>query len=336
MSFPWKPAVATGVGSLPYEDRDEAARIVFGELPDLPHLPELPWRGAGSEIVGRTATLLVDIHVDLQPSGWRLIDRAGADERRARSTLRADLDALEIAAHGYSGPFKIQVGGPLTLAATLQRTRGDRAVSDHGARRDLAASLAEGLAEHVAEVAKRVPGGSLVVQIDEPSLPAVLAGEIPTISGWGRLRSVDPSEAETLLSTVIGAVGAPVVVHSCATRVPVSLLHRAGAVAVAIDVNLVEGEYLTDLAEAVDAGLGLWPGIVPSAAPETPPADRELAQRIVGLCRRLDQDPARMAPRIVVTPTCGLAGSSPTWARQAYRLARTTARAFADIVGLEQ
>ncbi|WP_207782687.1 hypothetical protein [Phytoactinopolyspora limicola] len=336
MDFPWRPAVASGVGSLPYEDRDEAARVVLGELPEFPHVPELPWRGAGSEIVGRTAALLVDLHVDLQPSGWRLVDRGGFDERQARSALRADLDAMEIAAHGYAGPLKLQVGGPLTLAATLQRTRGDRAVADHGARRDLAESLAEGVAGHVADLAKRIPGASLVVQLDEPSLPAVLAGEIPTISGFGRLRAVRNDEAETLLRAVIDAVDAPVVVHCCAARLPASLVHRAGAVAVALDITLVDGEYVTDLAQAVDAGLGLWPGIVPSLEPETPPADRELAQRMVGLCRRLDQDPAQMAPRMVVTPTCGLAGSGVPWARHAYRLARETARTFADIVGVEQ
>lgn len=44
--FPWPPASATGVGSLPGTDPVEALRLVFGELPDLPHLAELP-AGAG-------------------------------------------------------------------------------------------------------------------------------------------------------------------------------------------------------------------------------------------------------------------------------------------------
>ena len=41
-SFPWQPASATGVGSLPGTDPVEAQRLIFGELPDLPHLAELP------------------------------------------------------------------------------------------------------------------------------------------------------------------------------------------------------------------------------------------------------------------------------------------------------
>lgn len=336
MEFPWKSAVATGMGSLPYDDRDEAARVVAGELPDFPHVVELPHRGVGSDMTGRTAGMLVDLHVDLQPSGWRLIDRESADERRARAMLDADLDACQISLYGYDGPLKVQVAGPLTLAATLELTRGTRAVVDQGARRDLAASLAEGLAAHVADVARRIPGATVVVQLDEPALPAVLTGEIPTPSGFGRLRAVDHTEAEGLLRTVVEAVGAVTVMHCCAPRVPARLLNRAGAAAVAFDLGLLDGADVDGFAEAVDAGLALWPGVVPALPPETPPTDRELAQRIVGLWRRLDQDPARMAARTVVTPTCGLAGGSVDWARRAYALARGTAGVFADIVGVEQ
>ncbi|PZF79454.1 methionine synthase [Jiangella anatolica] len=333
MDYAWGPATATGIGSLPFADRDEAARVVVGELPDFPHLAELPGRGAGADLTGRAASLLVDLHVDLQPSGWRLVAHPGADERRAASFLGADLDALEIVAYGYEGPLKVQVAGPLTLAASVESNRGGLLVGDYAARRDLAASLAEGVAGFVADVRRRVPGAVVVLQLDEPSLPAVLVGSIPTVSGFGRLRAVDPSEASTLLSTVVDAVpDVPVVVHCCAPSVPVSVLRSAGAVAVSLDVSLLEQADLDGLAEAVDAGLALWPGVVPSLRPSTPPSDRELAQRIVGLWRRLDQDPAAMAARTVVTPSCGLAGADPAWARRAYTLARTTARAFAELV----
>lgn len=334
MDYAWGPATATGVGSLPFPDRDEAARVVAGELPDFPHLAELPGRGAGADLIGRAASLLVDLHVDLQPSGWRLVSHAGADERRAASFLGADLDALEIAAYGYEGPLKVQVAGPLTLAASVESNRGGALVGDSGARRDLAASLAEGAAGLVAEVARRVPGASVVLQLDEPSLPAVLAGAIPTTSGFGRLRAVDVAEASSLVGTVVaGAGGVPVVVHCCAPSVPVEVVRSAGAVAVSLDVALLSSSSSLDaLAAAVDAGLAVWPGVVPSLRPSTPPSDRELAQRVVGLWKRLDQDPAAMAARTVVTPSCGLAGADPAWARHAYTLARTTARAFADLV----
>src|SRR4051794_36105265 len=98
--------VATGIGSMPGEDIDLALGAVAHALPDLPHLPELPARGAGSDMVGRTAAQLVELHVDLQPAGWRLVSRPGLDEARARDRLERDIDALVPALPGYDGAFK--------------------------------------------------------------------------------------------------------------------------------------------------------------------------------------------------------------------------------------
>ena len=66
-------------------------------------------------------------------------------------------------------------------------SRGERVIVDDGARRDLVDSLAEGIRLHVASVRSLVPGAQLVLQVDEPSLPTVLAGRLPTSSGLGRL-----------------------------------------------------------------------------------------------------------------------------------------------------
>ena len=336
VGFPWGVGEATGIGSLPYQDRDEAARVVMGELPDFPHLFELPGRGAGSDMIGRTAALLVDLHVDLQPAGWQLVDRPGRDERSAMAALRADLDALEVAAYGYTGPLKAQITGPWTLAAGLERTRGGRVLVDRGARRDVAQSLAEGLAQHIADVARRVPGAVVVVQVDEPGLPAVLAGSLPTESGFGRLGAVPATEAESELAAVLAEAGEWPVVHCCAANPPVGLIHRSGAAALSCDVNGLDERFLDELSAAVDAGLALWPGVVPTLAPQVPPSDQELVDRLRRLFGRLDQDPARMAPRSVVTPACGLAGADDGWARAAYSLAVRTGRAFADAVGADR
>lgn len=335
MTYPWPAAGATGVGSLPFDDRDEAAKVVVGELPGFAHLPELPGRGPYASMIGRAAAMMVDLHVDLQPAGWRIVDRPGADERRARATLAADVEAFEIAAHGTNGALKVQVAGPLTLAAGMERTRGDRMLADHGARRELAESLTEGVAAHVADVARRVPGASVVLQVDEPSLPAVLAGAVPTISGYGRLRAVEETEAETYLRGIVEAVGVPVVVHCCAARPPVGVVQRAGAAAVSLDVARLDADALAELTAAVDNGLALWPGVVPTTATTHEPTVRELAERIVRLWRRLEQDPAAMTQRTILTPACGLATASVAWARRAYTLTTTAARAYADIVGAE-
>ena len=118
-SLPWPAGASTGVGSMPGTDPYDSLRVVLDECPDLPYLPELPARGPGADLVGRGAALLVDLAVDLQPSGWRLVDRPGRDLRRARDLLARDLDTAEELLAGYTGPLKVQATGPWTLAAGL-------------------------------------------------------------------------------------------------------------------------------------------------------------------------------------------------------------------------
>ena len=236
--FPWPPACATGVGSLPGTDPAEAMRIVLGELPDLPHLAELPARGPGAGLTGRTAALLIDLPVETTPTGWRFSGRPGRDLSRARGLLATDLDALEETAGGYRGPLKIQVCGPWTLAATIELARSqEAALADPGAVADLTTSLAEGIRAHVGEVRKRVPGADVLLQLDEPALPTVLAGGVPTASGLGRLPAPEAAVAEAGLRAVIGAAQAGVVVHCCAPEVPFGMIKAVGAQAVSFDLS---------------------------------------------------------------------------------------------------
>ena len=330
--FPWAAGTATGVGSLPGESPIEAARLVAGELPDLPHVPELPTRGPEAAFVGRTAGLLVDLHVDLQPSGWRLVSRPGRDERRARSLLAQDLDAVEEALTDYSGPLKAQAAGPWSLVASLELERGERAVSDPGAVRDLTASLTEGFVGHLAELSRRVPGATLVAQIDEPALPAVLAGRLPTASGYGTLRAVEPTVVENGLRAVLAAVAAAVpatVVHCCAPQPPVPLLRRAGATAVSLDATLLDPSSDEALGEVVDAGRGLFLGVVPSTDTRLSDPSGTVGP-VRTLWRRLGFDPGRLSDAVVITPTCGLAAATPGYARAALEHCRAAARSLVD------
>lgn len=327
--------VATGIGSSPGADAaayDDALRTVLGELPDLPHLPELPGRGAHATMTGRAVAVLAELGADVQPAGWRLTDAAGVDQRRARSLLAQDLDALEEHTQGYEGRLKVQVAGPWTLAATVERPRGDKVLADHGARRELAQALAEGVRDHVADVRRRVPGAELLVQVDEPALPAVLAGSVPTASGFHRHRSVDPPGASRALEWVMSAVtesGATPIVHCCAADVPVGLLLGAGARGLSVDLGLLAVGAYDALASAMEQGHSLLLGVVPATEPATVPDDGALAARVLRLLDMLGVAPAG-ARDLVVTPTCGLAGATVAWARRAYALCRGTARSLSS------
>lgn len=229
---------ATGIGSMPGGDAREAVKTVTGSVEDFPFLPELPARGPGADMIGRTAGMLVELYARVEPSGWRIGDRPGRDTKRARSWLGEDLDALEEFTQGYEGPLKVQAVGPWTLAAALELRNGEVALSDVGAYRDLAGSLAEGLRLHLEEVRRRLPGAQVVLQLDEPSLVAVLRGQVRSASGYRTHRAVDRQVVEDTLRDVVGVNGGgPVVVHSCAPDVPFALLRRAGAAAVSFDFS---------------------------------------------------------------------------------------------------
>ncbi|QKW29530.1 methionine synthase [Streptomyces seoulensis] len=321
---------ATGVGSMPGGDAREAAKTAVGSFEDFPFLPELPARGPGADMIGRTAGLLVELYARVEPSGWRLGDRPGRDTRRARSWLREDLDALEEHTQEHQGPLKVQAVGPWTLAANLELRNGEAALSDPGACRDLAASLAEGLRPHLAEVRRRVPGAQVVLQLDEPSLTAVLRGQVRTASGYRTHRAVDRQVVEATLRDVVGVhAEGPVVVHSCAPDIPFALLRRAGAAGVSFDFSLVTERDDEALGEAVEAGTRLFAGVVPATdGPLSDPAGSVMGVRT--LWRRLGLRPGLLADAVTVTPACGLAGASPAYARQALAHCVRAARSLAD------
>jgi hypothetical protein len=317
-----------------------AARLVFdelGEAPHLPFLPELPDRGPGADLIGRTAALLVDMPVDLQPSGWRLVDHRGRDLNRARSFLQQDLDVLAEVADSFAGRLKLQVAGPWTLASALWLPRLERAVVDPGAVRDLIGSLAEGIGRHVQEVARLIPGAELVVQVDEPGLPAVLTGALPTASGFGRLRAVEEpvivDGLRAVLDAAMGAGAVGTVLHSCAPDLPIELLARTGAAALSLDVSLLRTTGWEQIAQAVEDGTALWAGAVPTSDQvlngASIPRPDVVADAVWTPWRTLGLD-AKAAGAVMITPACGLAGAQPQVARKLLQLAKQAALVLAE------
>ena len=321
----------TGIGSMPGTDSAEAARIVAGEL-DVPHLVELPARGPGGDMLGRTLALVSSVTgefaAETTPDGWRLAGgRSGGDlgrqMRRGASWLAEDVDRMELELAGFTGRVKVQVAGPWTLAAGVEAVRGTRLVADPGACADLGAALAEAVAEHVAMVRRRIPGAQVVVQVDEPALPTVLAGHIRTPSGRGALRVPEVPEVVSGLGVVVDAAtragAALTVAHCCDREVPFDVLRRAGFGAVAVDTGL--------LGESGDEALGAWwdaggvvvLGAVPSVDdPRLRP--EAVARRVAGLLepdrvRHRGRGPAHVAEPLVRAgrrvPAVGTRGGRP-------------------------
>ena len=255
--FAWPAGAATGIGSLPGTDIAEAQRIVLGELPDLPHLRRAAGPGTGRRHDRPRR------RVPGRPAGRSSTPAAGGSRRAPAGTCaapptcwNATSTQLTDQAGGYTGPLKVQAAGPWTLAANVDLPIGGRLLRDPGAVRDLTDSLAEGLRRHVGRrAASGCPARRSLLQLDEPSLPAVLAGRVPTESGLSAYRPVDAPDAADALRTVVDRrSGVPVVVHCCAADVPLPIVRDAGAAAVSLDLALLTD--LDPLGEALDAGLG--------------------------------------------------------------------------------
>jgi hypothetical protein len=312
---------ATGLGPWPGEDPVEAARIVRGELgsPHLPFLAELPDRGVGSDALGRTAALLVEMAVDVQPYGWRLVDRPGKDFRRAVSALSTDINVLADVAGAEDTPaaeIKLQLVGPLSIAAGLHLHNGERALIDYGARRDIAASLAAGVGGYLSRISSAVPGARLVVQLDEPDIAAVLAGTIPTSSGYRTLRAVGGQEVTESWQLVIDALrdagAAEIVVAVPEIEAPIDRIMTAGADGVAIPLKALTSRQWEQLAAAVEAGKRIWAGALDGSRGALP----KVADVVESVWRPWHQLglPASSLGSIRVTPSAGLAGHTPSTA----------------------
>lgn len=203
---------AAAPGVLPGTDYQLWTARLAAEL-NPPHpapLVELPARGHHATALGRGVAQLTELYAELTSYGWRLVQRPGADDHRATRLLAADVDTLADV-HGERaessgeppGPLRVEVLGPISLAAQLHLPSGEKALIDHGARRDLADSLADGLRRHMSHLRRAVPGGIIDITVLEPDYSRVLQGEVPTASGYRRIRSLEREELRDLLGRVL-------------------------------------------------------------------------------------------------------------------------------------
>lgn len=328
--------LATGVGSLPGSHAVEAARVVAGECTDFAHLAELPARGPGADMIGRTAGMLSliapDLAVETTPAGWRFADAPGRSMRRATQWLVEDLDCMEESLVGFSGQLKQQLVGPWTLAASIEMRNGERALRDHGAASELVDAVAEAAREQVEQLRRRVPAARPWIQIDEPALPAVLAGGVSTASGFATYRSVDAQRARESLECIVSAIraaGGACVVHCCAANPPLEVMRVADAVSFDLHLSFDEDH----AAELLDRNATLFLGLVPTtdqSVPSPRPVAERAARRVARQLSRWGFDSSVVGGRIVLTPTCGLAGASPQWARTAYAALAEAGRLLRD------
>jgi hypothetical protein len=159
----------------------------------------------------------------------------------------------------------------------------------------------------------------------------VLAGRVPTPSGYGTVPAVELPVARQRLAAVLDVVDPTArVVHCCAGEAPVRLLQDAGAAALALDAARIGSGMHDALGEMVDAGGSLWLGVLP--ATDAPISFRDGRQALRRLWRELGFGADILAQRVVPTPACGLAGASADHVRRVLATLRDLGRDLVDPV----
>ena len=177
------------------------------------------------------------------------------------------------------------------------------------------------------EVARRL-GTTVLVQFDEPLLPAALAGRLAGASTLNTVHPIDESRASGLLDECAERVGGEVLVHCCAADVPWKLLQRSAIAAVSVDPIILDERGLDGLGEFLDAGRTVVLGLVASSAPQRPPSFEQVAASAAAITDRLGFPRAVLAERIGISPSCGLAGADEAWARSATGLCQKAGEAL--------
>jgi len=164
----------------------------------------------------------------------------------------------------------------------------------------------------------------------------VLAGSVPTASGLNRVGAVDTTVTCDGLRAVLDATAAFRLVHCCARDLPLRIMKEAGAQAVGFDLSLLHSEEEQgELAEVVEAGLGILAGVAQTpgrSAPGASPSPREPGARVLELWHRMGIPVGGLDRQVVLTPGGGLAGTSLAGARAALARCREAARLLPELI----
>lgn len=299
---------------------------------------------------------MAELYAELTSYGWRLVQRPGADHLRATTTLSADVDTVadvrgerQESGGAEPGPLRVEILGPVSLAARLHLPQGEKILIDHGARRDLAASLAAGLQAHCEHILSSVRPPALEVTLCEPDYHRVRQGAVPTVSGYQQIRSLGRDETRGLVTEVLNglrAAGADAVVLDTGRAVTAEQVEdffgRSGAGTrpavdgFALPVHRAEAadwEHAAELAEAgaqLQASLLRPTGLSTASLPEV----SALAQRLSGPWEALGM-PLSSLGAFTLTPVSAgereqFAGLSEPAALRAATRVRDAAAALTD------
>jgi hypothetical protein len=338
---PFEPLAATGIGSVPFADPDEAVKLILDHLPQVPFWPQLVRLGFFEGMNVQAARGLPALKVDEAARVVALDPEIPRDEALARfyeAVFSGDLAPFGFEPREAQGFFALlrqvaarnlpcaalkgQLSGPVTFAGVIKDGAGKPILFD----RELTQAVCQGLARKAAWQAARFRelGKEAVIFFDEPYLSGFGSAYLP-------LSREEAAEilGGTLEETRQAAAGPLSLGIHCCGNTDWSLLLEAPIDILSFDsFGYFDSLRLYDRALQKFLARGGWLawGLVPTLDPEE--LERETAdslwQRFQGQVNQLAAD-QNLAPREVLsqallTPACGMGYLSEAAARRVLAL----------------
>ena len=338
--------MATGIGSLPFTDPDQAVDFVLTHMPRLPHWPQMPRRGIEEYFVFQFLQPLVDTGLlettdkkfffDTNQSDWS--DRLTEFYTICLAAESGDADALSrflpplrgasgfhalIAHLDKSGTDNIdflkgQIAGPLTVGLNLKDEKGRYAYYQEELRDVIVRTLALNARSQACALSQLGPQS--IIFVDEPAISAYGTRDHLTMTREMIMEDMDmifrSAESENAL------VG----VHAC-EAIDWSLLLGSKMQILSLDAYRFGNSinyYLPQIKNFLErGGIMAW-GIVPTLDDPFEQDPDSLLSLLKALLSRMAEgglDPEFVIRQSMITPSCGAGLLSVEKSQRIYELA---------------
>ncbi|MBM4284552.1 MAG: methionine synthase [Deltaproteobacteria bacterium] len=330
------PALAaTGIGSVPFTDPDQAVGRILRHLPEVPFWPQMVRLGYAEEMLPQGAQGLPALEVDLEERRVRLDPRADREMALAHfyeTAFSGDLGPFALPPEGSRGfaalvkavptapaisALKGQVVGPVTFAGMVKDAADKPILYD----RELTQAVSQGLARAAAWQAQtfRNLGKEAVIFLDEPILTGYGSAFLP----------ISREEVTTLLTDTLDTIRqfgpALLGLHCCGNTDWAMLLELPLDILSFDSYGYFDTLLLYDkaLLAFLERGGRLAWGLVPTGEELQQETADSLFRRFEGQVRQLavlGPAAAQILSQALLTPACGLGYLSPEQAARALAL----------------
>jgi hypothetical protein len=350
--------LVTGIGSLPFTEPEPALPLIFNNMPEIPHWPQLPGRGPREGFVFQFLSPLVNTGLLALKQGNAVFETENPSwpERladfytiylQAESGDEVALNAFGLPREAAAGFFaftdyvrqntpngvhyyKGHLAGPLTIGFQIKDTLGNLAYY-HEQLKDL---LIKTLAMHARWQARELSalGRQAIIFVDEPAVGACGTSTHITIT-----REMVINDINAIFHQIHQA-GALAGVHSC-DAVDWSILYESELEIVNLDAYSFASSLLPFAREMKKflqrGGVVAW-GIVPTNDNAFQESQHTLLERLEDIWGQLGQRGiARelLLNRSIITPACGTGLLEPDLAERIYSLTGQVGELVKELAG---